>query len=102
MYEVWRNNERKVSDPLIRGEEMTGKVADSIRRGLEEALAYAEGSADISRYGVHIPEDIDVKAIRGKLHMTQEEEFAGRYGFSINTLRHWEQGRRVPEGPTRA
>jgi putative transcriptional regulator len=80
---------------------MTGKVADSIRRGLEEALAYAEGSADVSRYGVHIPEAIDVKAIRAKLEMTQEE-FAGRFGFSINTLRHWEQGRRVPEGPTRA
>jgi putative transcriptional regulator len=80
---------------------MTGRVADSIRRGLEEALAYAEGAADVSRYGVHIPEDIDVKAIRAKLEMTQEE-FAGRFGFSINTLRHWEQGRRVPEGPTRA
>jgi putative transcriptional regulator len=80
---------------------MTGRVADSIRRGLEEALAYAEGAADVSRYGVHIPEDIDVKAIRAKLDMTQEE-FAGRFGFSINTLRHWEQGRRVPEGPTRA
>jgi len=26
----------------------------------------------------------------------------GRFGFSINTLRHWDQGRRVPEGPTRA
>jgi len=55
---------------------MTSKVAESIRRGLEEALAYAEGAADTSRYGVHIPEDIDVKAIRAKLEMTQEE-FAG-------------------------
>jgi len=80
---------------------MTSKVAESIRRGLEEALAYAEGTVDTSRYGVHIPEDIDVKAIRAKLDMTQEE-FAGRFGFSVNTLRHWEQGRRVPEGPTRA
>ena len=80
---------------------MTSKVADSIRRGLEEALAYADGTADDRSYAVHVPEDIDVKAIRAKLHMTQEE-FAGRFGFSINTLRHWEQGRRVPEGPTRA
>jgi putative transcriptional regulator len=80
---------------------MTSAVADSIRRGLEDAVAYAEGSADISRYGVHIPEDIDVKAIRARLDMTQEE-FAGRFGFSINTLRHWEQGRLVPEGPARA
>jgi putative transcriptional regulator len=80
---------------------MTGKVADSIRRGLREAIAYAQRTADTSRYGVHIPEDIDVKAIRARLGMTQEE-FAGTFGFSINTLRHWEQGRRVPEGPTRA
>jgi putative transcriptional regulator len=77
------------------------KVADSIRRGLEEAVAYAQRTADPTRYGVHIPEDVDVKAIRTKLGMTQEE-FAGRFGFSVNTLRHWEQGRRVPEGPTRA
>jgi len=34
---------------------MTSKVAESIRHGLEDALAYAEGTADASRYGVHIP-----------------------------------------------
>ncbi|MFG1374913.1 helix-turn-helix domain-containing protein [Xanthobacter oligotrophicus] len=77
------------------------KVADSIRRGLEEALTYAEGKADAKAYRVHVPEMIDVKAIRTKLDMTQEE-FAGRFGFSVNTLRHWEQGSRQPEGPTRA
>lgn len=76
-------------------------VADSIRRGLNEALAYAEGKADESAYRVHVPEQIDVKAIRARLDMTQEE-FAGRFGFSVNTLRHWEQGSRQPEGPTRA
>jgi len=80
---------------------MASKVADSIRQGLEEAVAYAEGTADPSRYRVHIPDEIDVKAIRAKLGMTQEE-FAGRFGFSIKTLRHWEQKQRVPEGPTRA
>jgi putative transcriptional regulator len=80
---------------------MTSKVARSIRRGLEQALAYAGGTADKSRYGIHVPADIDVKAIRTKLDMTQQE-FAGRFGFSINTLRHWEQGRRAPEGPARA
>lgn len=77
------------------------KVADSIRRGLEEAVAYAKGEADAKAYGVHVPETIDVKAIRAKLGMSQEE-FAGRFGFSVNTLRHWEQGLRQPEGPTRA
>jgi putative transcriptional regulator len=76
-------------------------VAGSIRRGLEQAISYAEGTVDESAYRVHVPERIDVKAIRARLGMTQEE-FAGRFGFSVNTLRHWEQGSRQPEGPTRA
>ena len=77
------------------------KVGQSIIRGLEQALAFAEGTADESKYVVHIPPEIDVKAIRGRLGLTQQE-FATRFGFSVNTVRHWEQGRRVPEGPTRA
>jgi putative transcriptional regulator len=77
------------------------KVADSIRQGLNEAVAYAQGKADKAAYRVHVPKKIDVKAIRAGLDMTQES-FASRFGFSINTLRHWEQGSRQPEGPTRA
>ena len=46
---------------------MSSKVADSIRRGLEEAVAYARGEADERRYRVHVPERIDVKAIRARL-----------------------------------
>jgi putative transcriptional regulator len=80
---------------------MSGKVAQSIRRGLGEALAYAKKDARAADYRVHIPTDIDVKAIREKLALTQTQ-FAARFGFSVNTLRHWEQGKRQPEGPTRA
>jgi len=76
-------------------------IADSIRQGLEEAVASAGGEADETTYRVHVPERVDVKAIRTNLGMTQDE-FAGRFGFSVNTLRHWEQGSRQPEGPTRA
>lgn len=77
------------------------KVATSIKRGLEQALAYAQGEADKTRYRVHVPQTIDVRAIRTRLKMTQEE-FAARFGFSVNTLRHWEQGKRQPEGSARA
>lgn len=77
------------------------KIADSIRKGLEEAMSYVEVRGDADSYRVHVPEVIDVKTIRTKLGMTQEE-FAGHFGFSVRTLRHWEQGRRQPEGPTRA
>jgi putative transcriptional regulator len=77
------------------------KVGKSIIRGLEQAIAFTEGTAKEGAYVVHIPPEIDVRAIRSRLGFTQQE-FAARFGFSINTLRHWEQGRRVPEGPTRA
>ena len=80
---------------------MSKRVEEGILRGLEQALAFVEGTAKKGTYVVHIPPEIDVKAIRGRLGLTQQQ-FAVRFGFSINTLRHWEQGRRVPEGPTRA
>jgi putative transcriptional regulator len=77
------------------------KIGASILRGFEEAIAFAEGTADVSLYRVHIPAEIDVKAIRGRLGLTQQQ-FATRFGFNITTLRHWEQGRRVPDGTARA
>ena len=76
------------------------KAGDNIRTGLEQAVAYAKRGARRG-YRVHVPGHVDVKAIRTKLGMTQQA-FAARFGFSINTLRHWEQGKREPEGPTRA
>ena len=64
-------------------------------------MAYARGEADVRRYRVHVPDEVDVRAIRMRLKMTQEE-FAARLGFSVNTLRHWEQGKRQAEGFARA
>ena len=46
-------------------------------------------------------EPADVKKIRARLGMSQTE-FAMMIGVSVATLRNWEQGRRVPEGPARA
>lgn len=77
------------------------RPADSIRKGMEQAVRYAKGRASRKAYRVHVPAHVDVRAIRRKLGMTQQA-FAARFGFSVNTLRHWEQGRREPEGPTRA
>lgn len=68
-----------------------GAIADSIKRGLEQAIAYADGSADPETYRVHVPATVDVRAIRSGLGLTQEA-FAARFGFSVRTLRHWEQG----------
>ena len=43
----------------------------------------------------------DVKAIRDNLGKSQPE-FAMMIGVSVATLRNWEQGRRVPDGPAQA
>jgi DNA-binding transcriptional regulator YiaG len=76
------------------------KAANSIRKGLEEAVAYAKGRGAKKGYRLHVPEHVDVKAIRTKLGITQQA-FAGRFGFSINTLRHWEQSKaRVRPAPS--
>ena len=40
---------------------------------------------------------VDVAAVRARLGFTQEQ-FAARFGFSVATLRHWEQGDRQPRG----
>jgi putative transcriptional regulator len=53
------------------------KVADSIRRGLEEVVAYERGEAKESDYRVHVPARIDVRAIRTKLGMTGRSLPAG-------------------------
>lgn len=66
----------------------------------EEAKAIARGEADPSTYKVHLPTDIDVKAIRQGLHMTQAE-FSTRYGFPLGTLRDWEQGKGKPDTSAR-
>ncbi len=77
------------------------KAAASVRKGLDEAVRYAKGQAAKGTYRVTIPAHVDVRAIRTKLGLTQQS-FAARFGFSVNTLRHWEHGTREPEGPTRA
>lgn len=44
---------------------------------------------------------VDVKALRQRLGISQEA-FAGRYGLDVATVRNWEQGRTIPEGPAAA
>ena len=43
----------------------------------------------------------DVRAVRAKLK-TSQTDFALMIGVSVATLRNWEQGRRMPDGPALA
>ena len=76
-------------------------AGDSLIAGLNDAIEYARGNRARGRtHIVHVPESIDVKAIRQRLQLTQRE-FAQCYGFGLSAVRHWEQGRRKPEGAAR-
>jgi putative transcriptional regulator len=78
------------------------KAGEQILEGLREAVAYARGDTEGARvHEVRVPVDVDVRAIRRQLGMSQAE-FAGAFGFSVGAVRNWEQGARQPEGPTRA
>ena len=72
------------------------KSVESIRRGLRQAIAHQKGQR-VSGIKVHTPPPVDVKAVRSKIGLTQEE-FAARFAISLGTLRHWERGDRAPHG----
>lgn len=78
---------------------MSEKALSKIMRGLEEAEAYMEGERE--GYKVTVPPSVDVKSIRKGLKMTQAR-FSDSFGFSLDTVKHWEGGRRTPEVPARA
>jgi putative transcriptional regulator len=68
---------------------------------MQEALAISKGELLPTTYKVHIPENINVKAIREKMGLSQSS-FANRFGLSIYALRNWEQGKRQPDLAARA
>ena len=71
-----------------------GRMFDDLKEGLAEADAFmSEENTDAK---VHIPAPIDVKRIRRKLGLTQAA-FANAYGLSLDAVKNWETGRRVPD-----
>lgn len=64
-----------------------------------EAVAIARGEKKPAR--LHIPPEIDVRSIRSKLELSQDD-FAAEFGFSANQIKDWEQGRSRPLGGVRA
>lgn len=73
-----------------------------IIESLKEGVAFARGERTaVKVHVVRVPHEIDVRALRERLGMTQSQ-FCLTFGFSIGTLRHWEQRRRYPSGSARA
>ena len=78
---------------------MGKKAFDKIAAGLNEALAIARGEAKPAK--LFVPAEIDVKSIRAKIELSQDD-FAAAYGFTVNQIKDWEQGRSRPIGALRA
>jgi len=73
---------------------------ESIKQGLTEAIAFAEGKDTRALvHRVDVPE-VDVAAIRASTGLSQGA-FARSIGVAKGTLLNWEQGRRRPTGPAR-
>lgn len=68
-------------------------------RSATQARRIARGEVEPAR--IHVPPEIDVKAIRHRLGLTQDD-FASEFGFSVTQIRDWEQNRFRPLGHARA
>ncbi len=69
---------------------------ESIRKGAQEAIKWKKGKKTTAR--VHTFTAMDVARIRRKTKMSQRE-FSQSFSIPLSTLRQWEQGKRVPQGP---
>ena len=69
---------------------------EEIQEGLHEAIEHAKGNN--SKVILHKPRSVNVKKLRTKMNMTQQQ-FCALFGIALGTLRHWEQGDRSPKGP---
>ena len=71
---------------------------EQMMNGLNDVDAFLAGEQE--GFKAHVPQDVDVKAIRNRLGMTQAR-FSDTFGFSLDAIKHWEGGRRTPEAPAR-
>lgn len=77
-------------------------MSDAGKRLIRSALqasSIAKGESKPAK--AYVPAEIDVKAVRAKLRLTQDD-FASEFGFSISQIRDWEQNRYRPLGSDRA
>lgn len=80
---------------------MADQGESKIVAGMRDAVAFARGDKEAARvFQVRVPDEIDVREIRKRVGMTQQE-FALQFGFNLGTLKGWEQKRRTPSGSDR-
>jgi len=67
---------------------------------MAQALAHSRGELALEEVVYDVPEFIDVGELRRRQKLTQKK-FAEKYGFKLDAVRNWEQGRRKPDRSAR-
>jgi putative transcriptional regulator len=75
-------------------------LGDELVASVAEGMAILRGEAEPARF-YPAPPALDVRAIRSRLGLSQAA-FARRFGFSLGTVRDWEQGRCQPDQAVRS
>lgn len=79
----------------------TSRFGSDLMQSMADALAHARGK-DVD--GVRVTdidvETVDAKAVRQRLHLTQDQ-MAAFLGTSASGYKKWEQGARQPSGAAR-
>jgi putative transcriptional regulator len=75
------------------------KIGTRLIKAAKEARAIVRGEIT-DGFVVHVPDDVDVKALRKKLKCSQSE-FSRQFGFAIDAVQDWEQRRRTPDRTAR-
>ncbi len=76
------------------------EIDRQIAADVDTAPVFSAHELKQARRVVPTPAADDVRAIRRRLGLSQVQ-FAARYGFSVETVRNYEQGHRRPAGPAR-
>lgn len=71
---------------------------ESVKNGLEEALAFANADTTDARVHVVTVTSVNVAEVRQQTGLSQAA-FAKSIGVAKGTLLNWEHGRRHPTGP---
>jgi putative transcriptional regulator len=75
------------------------KFGTRLIKAAKEARAIVRGELK-NGFVVHVPDEVDVKALRRKLKCSQSE-FSRRFGLAIDAVQDWEQHRRTPDRTAR-
>jgi putative transcriptional regulator len=80
-----------------------GRIVE-LRDGREVPLVPAEASLPLAKSPVTPEETLSPPAVRDLRQRAQltQQQFAARLGVPVETIRNWEQGKRMPGGPARA